>query len=78
MIIYKLKSLIFYTGNHYFTFMRIQSQLSPDQKMWHLFNDTETKLFDDWYSVAQYTVQANCCPTMVIYERHDLQQPMSV
>ena len=36
------------------------------------------EIFDDWYSVAKYAVQANCCPTMVIYERHKLSKPMSV
>ena len=40
MTVYTLKSLIFYTGSHYFTFMRIQSTLSPDKKAWHLYNDT--------------------------------------
>mgnify|MGYP000848817968 CR=1 FL=1 len=78
MIIYKLKSLIFFTGSHYFTVMRVQSKLSPLRKTWHLFNDGIIKLFPDWYTLVQYTIQANCCPTMVIYERHVLSQPMSV
>lgn len=43
--IYKLKSLIFFTGNHYFTIMRVQSQLSPHTKCWHLFNDNQIEIF---------------------------------
>ena len=77
MTLYKLKSLICFTGSHYFTFMRVQSQLSPTNNAWHLFNDTEIKLFGEWFSVVQYIVQANCCPTLVIYERHQTSQPMS-
>ena len=52
MMIYKLKSLIFYTGNHYFTFMRIQSKLSPRKKAWHLFNDKQIEVFPDWHAVV--------------------------
>ena len=32
----------------------------------------------DWYSVVHYIIRANSCPTMVVYERHKLTQPMPV
>ena len=41
MTIYKLKSLVCFTGSHYFTFMRVKTKLSPTKKVWHLFNDTQ-------------------------------------
>ena len=58
--------------------MRVQSQLSPNKKTWHLFNDTQIEIFHDWYAVVQYVIQANCCPTTIIYEKHELSKPMSI
>ena len=56
MTLYKLKSMICFTGNHYFTFMLVRSKMSPHGRQWHLFNDTQVEVFQDWFAVVQYIV----------------------
>ena len=42
--VYKLQSMILYTGSHYMTILRVASSLSNHQKMWHLLNDEEMRI----------------------------------
>ena len=42
--VYKLQSIILYTGSHYTTIVRVATGLSNLQKTWHLFNDEEIKV----------------------------------
>ena len=46
--VYKLQSLILYTGNHYFTIVRVPSTLTNGRKAWHLINDDNLVPFKDW------------------------------
>lgn len=67
--VYKLQSIVLYTGNHYFTIVRISSTISDKKKAWHLLNDEEVRTdgFEDWQDVIQFILQSKCVPTMVIY-----------
>ena len=56
--IYKLKSLICYTGNHYFTYMRVITQMTPDKFQWILFNDSIIESFKDWNEVVTSVIDA--------------------
>ena len=76
--LYKLKSLICFTGQHYLTFMRVKSSLSLDKTSWTLFNDDIVNVFPHWHSVVDYLVQTECCPTVLIYERKELTQPVNL
>ena len=71
---YKLQSLICYTGNHYLTIMRVATKMSNYQKQWTLLNDSEIKLFADMNEVITYCVEAGACPTVIIYEKVELVQ----
>ena len=48
--IYKLQSIILYTGSHYLTLIRVATDLSNHQKAWHLMNDADIRVdgFYDW------------------------------
>lgn len=50
LTVYKLNSIVLYTGNHYFTILRVPSTMSNQFKSWHLFNDEEVRIegFEDW------------------------------
>ena len=78
MSLYKLKSIICYTGQHYLTFIRVKSSLSLRKSRWTLFNDDKVQLFPNWYEVVDYLVQTQCCPTILIYEYKLLPQPMNL
>mmetsp|Transcript_702 Transcript_702/g.973 ORF Transcript_702/g.973 Transcript_702/m.973 type:complete len:178 (+) Transcript_702:1042-1575(+) len=75
--VYKLQSIVLYTGNHYCTVMRVPSVMSNQYKSWHLLNDTEvrTQGFEDWQGVIQYILEAKAVPTMVIYAKRVLGEP---
>ena len=42
--VYKLQSIILYTGNHYCTIVRVPTTLSKQSKAWHLLNDEELRI----------------------------------
>lgn len=52
--VYKLQSIILYTGNHYFTIIRAPTTLSRGEKSWHLFNDQDIRSdgFQNWQDVV--------------------------
>ena len=55
--IYKLQSMVLYTGNHYYTILRVNSSLTrPGEKEWHLLNDEEIQvdMFREWTDVILY------------------------
>ena len=72
--VYKIESIILYTGNHYLTIVRVATSLSGNNKAWHLFNDEELKIdgFQDWQELVQYILQSKSVPTMIIYKKRTL------
>ena len=75
--VYKLQSIILYTGNHYMTIVRVPSTLSNKKKAWHLLNDEDLRVegFQDWQSVVQYIIESKSVPTMITYQKRTLNQP---
>ena len=75
--LYKLQSIILYTGRHYSTILRVPSTISNKKKTWHLFNDNEVRVdgFDTWQDVIQYIIEIKAVPTMVVYAKRILKQP---
>ena len=55
-------------------FLRVRSELSPEEKKWHLFNDQQIEIFADFKSIAEFITNSNCVPTVVIYEKQTLPQ----
>ena len=55
-------------------FLMVRSELSPEEKKWHLFNDQQVEVFADYKSVTEFIMASNCVPTVVIYEREALSQ----
>jgi len=76
--VYKLQSILLYTGSHYLTIVRVPSVLSKHKKTWHLLNDTEirTEGFADWQSVIQFILESRAVPTMVVYAKRVLREPV--
>lgn len=66
-IAYKLNVIVAYTGTHYMVFIRVRPSGCKD-RVWTMFNDTETKQFDKYSELVHYLVTSNAVPTMVIYE----------
>lgn len=65
---YKLNGIIAYTGAHYMVFLRVRVG-GANFRSWVLFNDDEKpKQFNDFIAVAEYLVQSNVMPTLVIFE----------
>ena len=74
---YKLQSMICWTGRHYLTIMRII--LGDSQKKeWQMMNDTEIRSFNSWIEVINTLMETGCCPTVLIYERQVLTEPVSM
>lgn len=67
--VYKLQSIVLYTGSHYLTIVRVATTLSGQKKEWHLLNDEELRVegFEQWEDVINYIMQSQSVPTMVIY-----------
>lgn len=67
--VYKLQSIVLYTGSHYLTIVRVATSLSRQKKEWHLLNDEELRVegFEQWEDVINYIMQSQSVPTMVIY-----------
>lgn len=66
---YKLNTIVAYTGNHYMIFMRLRNGPSQPQRTWTLFNDTEKRTFKSFAEVAQYLIEANVAPTLLMFEQ---------
>ena len=74
---YKLQSIVLYTGSHYCTIVRVPSVISKKKKAWHLLNDTEVRVkgFQDWQGVIQFILESRAVPTMVVYAKRLLKEP---
>jgi len=72
--VYKLQSIVLYTGSHYHTLVRMASTMSQKKKKWHLLNDEEVRVhgFDEWSDVIQYILESRSVPTLVIYQKRIL------
>lgn len=53
-------------------FIRVRPSGCKD-RVWTMFNDTETKQFDKYSELVHYLVTSNAVPTMVIYEFQNYQ-----
>lgn len=75
--VYKLQSILLYTGSHYMTIVRVATSLSSQKKEWHLLNDEELRVdgFEQWEDVINYIMQSQSVPTMVIYQKRILAKP---
>ena len=40
-------------------------------------NDCQIKSFNDWTEVVNFLLESGCCPTVIIYERQILTEPVS-
>ena len=69
--LYKLQSMICWSGRHYLTIMRVAFGPSK-KKEWVLMNDTQIKKFEDWLEVVNFLLESGCCPTVIIYERQTI------
>jgi len=67
--VYKLQSIVLYTGSHYLTLVRVATSLSNQKKEWHLLNDEELRIegFTQWEDVVHYILQSMSVPTLIIY-----------
>lgn len=72
--IYKLQGVICFSGAHYLSLLRVKSHLT-DQKQWHLFNDQEIRLFDNFKQIAHFIIESNCVPTVILYEKQVTKKP---
>lgn len=68
--------ILCFTGAHYLALIRCASTFSPN-RTWHLFNDQSIELIGCWKDVVKFLIESNCVPTLVMYEKYELNRPVS-